>query len=460
MQLVKGDRQKTREFPSCLVTKLSEHPKNSRTIAIVGDQPEALILSVLFAEAKIPNYLVGSFDQSTGEHDYRRGIEEALWLLSVHQKSGRIRLLPDPERLPFSEITDAIVTFHATNAHDSNRLEMTIRNLSVNLGKGSNLTFTGLCKPHYTSTVVRQTIEKHSGMRIGTDLGLYYLPLLWAGETIQAFKEKPKILAALGDSTSAHIQETLLPIFPSMSSAPRVEAAEAAGLFATVYREVIGALELELAKISENQGLDYDEVLTLCKNSGLNPLGRPNPTPGRDSIATTIALDAAGLKSTPQLIRAAKRINDDFQSQVLQMIKNGLAQCGRRLRRSRVAILGLDGLVRNTWSKPEPPQIVHALRRKGVYISVYPGVIQYRSWAGTFGSDVRVESSLLKAVADVNCAVVALPSPRVEEIDPKKLALEMSRPGAICDLTRVLEASNVEKAGLFYTSIGRGMLDR
>jgi len=35
----------------------------------------------------------------------------------------------------------------------------------------------------------------------------------------------------------------------------------------------------------------------------------------------------------------------------------------------------------------------------------------------------------------------------------------MNRPGAICDLTRVLEASNVERAGLFYTTIGRGTLD-
>jgi hypothetical protein len=51
---------------------------------------------------------------------------------------------------------------------------------------------------------------------------------------------------------------------------------------------------------------------------------------------------------------------------------------------------------------------------------------------------------------------VALDRSDFGEISPQKLASEMSHPGAICDLSRVLEASNVEKVGLFYTSIGRG----
>jgi hypothetical protein len=75
------------------------------------------------------------------------------------------------------------------------------------------------------------------------------------------------------------------------------------------------------------------------------------------------------------------------------------------------------------------------------------------------GEQARVESSLLRAVAKANCTVVALPKSAATELDPDQIASEMNRPGAICDLTRVLEASNVERAGLFYTTIGRGTLD-
>lgn len=442
-----------------MVIGLTEQAPLSRNTAVIGDQPEALILSVLLAEAKISNYLVGPFEQSTEGHENRRGIEEALWLLAVHQKSGRIRLLPDHEQLPFAEITNTMIAYHATNPHDSNRLEMMIRNLAVNLPAGGNLIFTGLCRPNYTSTVLRETVEKHSGMRIGTDLGLFYLPLFWAGEQIQAFREKPKILSGIGDDTSPQVQETLLRIFPAMSWAPKIAAAEAAGLFTSVYREVVGALELELAKISENHGVDYGEVLGLCKGFGMNLLGLPEHIPPRDVIGSAIALGATGGKSAAQLIRAAKRVNEEYQLQVLGMIRNALAHCGQRLRRSKIAILGLDGLAGNTWSRPEPPQILQALRKKGASLSIYPGEAESLTVARMIGSDFRVETNLLKAVADANCAVVALHSPVSGELDPKKLALEMRRPGAVCDLTRVLEASNVERAGLFYASIGRGTLD-
>ncbi len=442
-----------------MVLRLTEQLSLSRNIAVIGWEPEALIVSVLLAEAKIPNYLVGPFEQSSGAHSSRHGIEEALWLLAVHQKSGRIKLLPDSQQVPFGEITNAIIASHATNPSDSNRLEMMIRNLAPSLLAGSNLTFTGLCRPNYTSTILRETVEKHSGMRVGTDLGLFYLPLFWAGEPIQAFREKPKIFAAIDDVASAQVQETLLQIFPSMSWTSKIATAEAAGLFTSVYREVVGALELELAKISENQGVDYGEVLGLCKGSGMNLSGLSERVFSRDSIGSAIALGASSGKSTAPLIRAAKRINENYQSQVLQMIKDALGHCGQRLRRSKVAILGLDGLVRNVWSKPEPPQILHALRKRGAYLSLYPGQAESSMITRMVGNGVRVESNLLKAVANANCAVVALHAPLTGELDPKKLAMEMRSPAAVCDLTQVLEASNVERAGLFYTSIGRGTVD-
>jgi hypothetical protein len=70
----------------------------------------------------------------------------------------------------------------------------------------------------------------------------------------------------------------------------------------------------------------------------------------------------------------------------------------------------------------------------------------------------QIEHNLMRAVGGANCTVVALSRSAARELDATKLAVEMNRPGAICDLTRVLEASNVERVGLFYTSIGRGTL--
>jgi hypothetical protein len=124
-----------------------------------------------------------------------------------------------------------------------------------------------------------------------------------------------------------------------------------------------------------------------------------------------------------------------------------------------VAILGTEGLLKNSWSKPESPQIIESLRKKGAQITLYPGEKGSQPWVQMLGAHARVENSLLRAVSKANCTLVALPKSSATEFDAEQIATEMNRPGAICDLTRVLEASNVEKAGLFYTTIGRGTLD-
>jgi UDP-N-acetyl-D-mannosaminuronate dehydrogenase len=433
--------------------------EENHSVAIIGDNPEALLLSVLYAEAGIPNYLVGPFGDDGRTHSNRPGLEEALWLLSIFKKSGKITVTPDRHKLPLSQVRTLILATHASGPDSTNELEMTVRNLAPSLANRTTIVYTGLCKPRYTSSVVKLSIEKHGGLSIGVDVDLYYMPLFWTGERIQEFKEKRKVLAGFGGPISNPFQEELLRVFPTLSLASTLEIAEASGLFSAVSREVGRALELELAKMSETHGINYDEVQELSRDVRLTFTGSSHPFPERESIATTIAVSSSQRRNGARLMRAAHSINEEYQSQIVDMIKRALGHCGYPFRRSRVAILGTDGLLKNAWSRPESPPIIESLRKRGARITLYPGETGSQPWAEMVGVDVRVESSLLRAVAKANCTVVALPKSSASELDPDQISTEMNRPGAICDLTRVLEASNVEKAGLFYTTIGRGTLD-
>jgi UDP-N-acetyl-D-mannosaminuronate dehydrogenase len=433
--------------------------EENHSVAIVGDNPEALLLSVLYAEAGISNYLVGPFGDDGRAHTNRPGIEEALWLLGILTRSGKISLVTDHRQLPLSQIRTLILSAHASNHDHTSSLEMMIRNLATGLSTGTTVAFAGLCSPHYTSSVLKSTMERFSGLEVGADLGLYYLPLFWRGERIQEFKEKPKVLATFQSSGPQLFVEELLRVFPTLSLASSVELAEASGLFSAISHEVERALGLELAKISEKTGINYDEALDLCKDTRVPLTARPTVTPGRESIGTEIALTHLLLKGGPRLVRAAHSINQEYQSQVLDMIRRALSHCGYPFRRSRVAILGTDGLLKNSWSKPESPPIVQSLLKKGAIVSLYPGENGSEPWARIVGEQARIENSLLKAVAKANCTVIALPKSYAREVDAGQIASEMNRPAAICDLTGVLEASNVERAGLFYTTIGRGTLD-
>jgi UDP-N-acetyl-D-mannosaminuronate dehydrogenase len=433
--------------------------EETHSVAIVGDNPEALLLSILYAEAGIPNYLVGPFGDDGRKHENRPGIEEALWLLGIFKNSGKIRIKPDYHQLPLSQIRTLILATHASNPDHTNNLEMSVRNLAGGLAPGTTVAFTGLCRPHYTSSILKSTIEKQGGLKIGVDANLYYLPLFWSGERVQDFKERPKILAGFESALPDRFQEELLRVFPTLSLTSKVELAEASGLFSSVNREVSRALELELAKISERSGINYDEVLELCRDNPVVPRGSVTSILDRDSIGTAISLSSSHRKNAPRLLRAAHAINEEYHSQIVDMIRRALSQCGHPFRRSRVAILGTEGLLKNSWSKPESPLIIESLRKRGAQITLYPGEKGSQPWVQMLGIHARVESSLLRAVSKANCTLVALPKSSATEFDAEQIATEMNRPGAICDLTRVLEASNVERAGLFYATIGRGTLD-
>jgi UDP-N-acetyl-D-mannosaminuronate dehydrogenase len=425
-------------------------------IAIIGNQPEALLLSILFAEAGQPNCLVGHFDEAKTKRIETGGLSEARWLLGVHRKTGITTLLSSVEELSASPPSIVVLTGHAVSQKELSELERTTRALCKFLPHGATLTFTGLCRPNFTGTTLRETIEKHSGHKVGRDVHLSYVPLFWSGETLQKFREKPKLVAGIGTGAPSLAQEIFLSIFPSISTSAKLNAAEAAGLFGPIYRDVLRALEFELASLCEADDVDYSEALDLSRQSGADNLGIPNTFVVRDAIASNIAISSTSVRGSLSVVRAARRINEAGEQRVLDLVKNALALCGKRFRHSRIAILGFSGLDSPRDPKPSPPPIIQTLERRGAILSVYPGRDNRWFEAGVLSEGVRVENTPLRAASKTSCALVALERWDFGEISPQKLASEMSRPGAICDLSRVLEASNVERAGLFYTSIGRG----
>ena len=436
---------------------MAENRPMGQAVGIIGKEPEALILSVLFAEAKVANILAGPFEPSTDRRPTKNPLEEARRLLRIHTSSGNITLLDNPDGFPFPDIPNLVLTSHVDESQEVSLQERTIRSISKNILSGSNIVLTGLCSPGHAATIA-SIIERHGGLKVGSDIGLWYMPLLWAGESLRSFRETPRIIAGTGVKQVSSVEELFLRAFPAIRSTMSVRAAEAAGLFAPVYREVVGALELELANLCVEQSVDYADALDLCRGVGLDSLRAPRPFPSRDSIGSKIALSSAS-SGGPRLIRAARRTNEQSDRQIMTMVKSALARCDQRLRHSRIAILGLEGLGVDNAMRREPIGLLQVLKRRGAAISVYPG--NGLNWVNndSLGMQVRIERTMTGAVEKAHCALVALDRLEIGELNPHKLAAEMNRPAAICDLTGMLEASNVEKVGLLYTSIGRGKME-
>ncbi len=425
-----------------------------RDLAIIGDQPEALLLSVFFADAGVGNVLVGPFEPLRGRVVSSNPVNQARRFLGSHVDAGRVVIADGFDSPVLSGMRNLVLTSHIRNAETLAAQERVVRAVSKSVSGETSIVLTGLCRPGYAASV-GSLVEKMAGS--GSRVAVCYAPLLWEGEGLRAFRETPRILACGDMGRLQLVQELFLHVFPSITGVGNVRAAEAAGLFGPVFREISGALELELAGVCAGEGVDYSEILDLCRRTGLSRLGSLRLFPGRGSIASEIAGQLGREKGGPSLVRMARRVNGDLDRRIMVMVKEALARCGLRLRHSRIAVLGLDGLGANAGVRPEQIGLLQALNRRGAIVSVYPG--SGVGWSSFGSGRVSVEHSMVRAVERAQCAVVALEGGEVGELNPFRLAAEMSRPAALCDLTGSLEASNVERAGLLYASIGRGSLE-
>src|SRR5437879_12500320 len=150
-----------------------------------------------------------------------------------------------------------------------------------------------------------------------------------------------------------------------MSTSVKLSAAEGAGLFGPIYRDVLRALEFELAGMCEVDDVDYSEALDLCRLSGTDNLGIPRTFIARDAIASNIAISGTSKTGSMGVVRAARRINEAGEQRVLDMIKNALSLCGKRFRHSRIAILGFTGLESPSDTKPNTTPNLHMIGSEG-----------------------------------------------------------------------------------------------
>ena len=430
---------------------LGQKSQGSR-ICIIGDRPEAAILAALFAETGQANYLVrpSSKTASISEEDHDARTKS---LFSIHQDTDAIRISPSLEDIPITEVSILILTSHAS-AEEQSRHEMIVRKVAPELVQDASFLYTGLCRPNYTGTVIGKNLEKHSGLVIGKDFGLYYMPLFWSGESVERFRERPRILAARPTLTQGQVPEIILRVFPSVRSTRNIETAEAAGLYAAASQEVVQALQFELAMASERDGIDFRQVLELCKGSGSGFLASHAGFQTSQAIASSIMFQNNMKNLRRGLVQTARKVNEEFQAEVFRLVKRAVQRTGQPIRRSRIAILGSEWM--SSRHGFELPLVVKQLSRKCASVTLYSCNDTAWSLPDKANDNVKVETSALRALSKANCALVALPGSLTRELDARQMALEMSRPATICDLTGVMIASNVEQAGIFYTTLGRG----
>jgi len=151
----------------------------------------------------------------------------------------------------------------------------------------------------------------------------------------------------------------------------------------------------------------------------------------------------------------SRRANDQMPSHVLRLAAEGLRTCGKSLKRSRFAVLGIAYRpnVKETRFSPSV-ELVGLVRKRGVRVCVYdplytPDELKRMGY--------HAEPTLPGALEKADCTILAVGHNDFRQIKAIDLAANMSKNSVVVDCTGTLEPEQIEKVGLIYRGVGRGL---
>jgi len=329
-------------------------------------------------------------------------------------------------------------------------LKSALRSLAPHLRKGVLVSIESTIAPRTMAGVVRPILERGSGLKAGRDLHLVHCPeRVTAGKLLHNLTTLDRVIGAqdargLRKATSLYgkiVEGTLHGT--DWVSAEITKTAENA------YRDAQIAFANEVALICEELGANAYRVRELV-----------NTCPGRDMLSPGAGvgghcipkdpwlLVSPVIHQKPVLIPTAREVNDFMPIRMAQLCEEAMREAGRRIRNSRVAILGL-AYRENTDDARNSPAIplIRDLRRRGADVTIHD----------PFAKTLRgftVMRDLRNALKGADCLALVTAHDAYRKLDLAKVKRWMRHP-AIVDGRNVFDGS-VIKRGFVYRGIGKG----
>jgi dTDP-alpha-D-glucose dehydrogenase len=317
----------------------------------------------------------------------------------------------------------------------------TAKQVGAAMHQGTLVIYGGIAGLGFTEGTMKELLENTSGFKAGVDFGLAYSPILNATVSLGDLELKVAATDQISLEAAATILRTLTSNVREVSD---LKTAETATLFTVAKQDASTALTNELAVFCETAKIDYFKVLdTLNLN---NPSFRPTIAEEENKNEAYLLLEAAeNLNVKLKVAALARQINEDMVKHAVNLTQEGLRNCGKSLRRVKVAVLG------PVTPASDASVFVKLLEQKGAKVALYDPT----SKKETLDSDA-VRSNLNEAVEGADCIVVLSTKEQFNHLNLKKLKALTKNPAVIVDLVGKFEPVQVETEGFIYSGLGRG----
>jgi len=342
-----------------------------------------------------------------------------------------------------------------------------VEDASASIGKGirngSLVIFQSTCGPGVTEKIVRGAVEKYSGLVAGQGFGLAYSPIrAMGGRALQDIQTYAKVVGAVDKkSLEAACAALSVIVKGELIRVRDIKTAELTKLFETIYRDVNIGLATEFSLLSEEFGVDYFEAMRAANSQPYSHLHSAGTGVGGHCLPVypyLLATEAYNVDAKLRLALDARKINDLMPRHVAKLAADGLRVCGKSLKRAKVVVLGVSYRpnVKETRFSPSL-DLITILKKRGARVAVFDPLYN-SSELESLG--LASEPTLRKAIERADCVILAVGHDEFRKLDTIELAAHMSKQGLIIDCTYSLDPTSVEKSGLVYRGVGRGLWTR
>jgi len=434
------------------------------TISIIGCGRIGVFQACLFAEA---GFKVIGFDANRAITEYlgkgrsRFLKREIQPLLKKHVKNGYLRTTSDVKKaVAQSDVVVVTTSVKIDRKKKSNYsdMERVCKWVGSGLRRDSLVIVTGAAGLGTTEGLIREILENTSGFTVGVDFGLAYSPFQVLGkETWEEIAGCKRIVAAM-DEKSLNAASMVLETATKngVVRTNDVTTAEAATLFGATQNQINFALANEFALLCEKASIDYIEAQKLAETSEYGALATPALTYGNVHKELYILLEEAENSNVKLRVpAAAKETNEEILKHAIGLIRKALRGCGKTLKRARISLLGISQTP-NTKDTPKisTRKLAKMLVAKGAKVSLCDPYMSSKELAD-FGYPFK--KSLKRAVEGVDCIVALTSHSQFKRLNLRKLKVMTKMPAAIVDFEGVIEPGEVEREGLIYRGLGRGI---
>ena len=345
--------------------------------------------------------------------------------------------------------SDIIIITVAIKVDNSKKIDYSdtvasCKQVAAALHAGTLVIYCNIAAFGFIEGIMKDTFENTSGLKVGQDFGLAYVPLQTSDTRYASQLSNLELKVAVAGKTSIDAVTNILKIIAkNVKEINDMKTAEIATLFSIARKDASRALANELAVFCESANIDYFEVLKLLEVNDSSFW--PTTVEEENKNEAYFLLESAeNLNAKLRLPALSRQINEDMIKHAVNLTHDALRACNKTLRRARIAVLG-------TVNRPTGI-LVKMLELKGAKVSLFDP--QAKREALDLG--IVKSRNINETVEGTDCIVILTAEDQFKNLNLKKLKALTKTPAVIVDLAGVFEPKKVETEGFIYKGLGRG----